>query len=289
MEAGFASTDSSFEDKIHRIAEDACRRAGACILKGSGSISLSNDIKSKIGSRDIVTEVDKLSQDVIRDTILAAFPDHSFLGEEDVDPGKEAASEAIQRFEMKENLWIVDPIDGTTNFAHGMPLCGVILSYVSKGTVMFGAIYDPFRDELFTAWRGKGAFLNGRKISCCETSELKSAVVCTGSPPNFLSLEACLRATNLISSKVRTMRMLGSAATMLSWVACGRVTAYFEADLNVWDLAAGALIIQEAGGKVTDVWGKPYSLRTRNIVASNTPIHSILREQLVEAEMWMKE
>jgi myo-inositol-1(or 4)-monophosphatase len=250
---------------------------------------LASDIKSKIGSRDIVTEVDKQSQECIRETILSNFPDHSFLGEEDIEAGREAASEAIKRFENKDNLWIVDPIDGTTNFAHGMPICGVIIAYVSKGTVIFGAIYDPFLDELFTAWKGKGAFLNGKRISCCQTSELKSAVVCTGSPPNFLSLEACLRATNLISSKVRTMRMLGSAATMLSWVATGRVTAYFEADLNVWDLAAGALIIQEAGGIVTDVWGQPYSLRTRNIVACNSPLHPILREQLVQSEMWMKE
>lgn len=170
-----------------------------------------------------------------------------------------------------------------------MPLSGVIISYASKGKVQLGIIYDPYRDEMFTAWRGHGAFLNDKKISCCRTDSLKASVVSTGSPPNFKSLEACLRATNLLSPQVRTMRMLGSAATMLSWVACGRLTAYFEADLNVWDLAAGALLINEAGGKVTDVWGKEFELSTRNLVASNGCIHDSLLSQLQASEMWIKE
>jgi myo-inositol-1(or 4)-monophosphatase len=141
---------------------------------------------------------------------------------------------------------------------------------------------------MFTAWRGQGAFLNGKRIHCCGTKELKSSVVCTGSPPNQKSLEACLRATNLISSEVRTMRMLGSASIMLSWLACGRVTAYFEADLNAWDLAAGSLIITEAGGKVTDVHNREYELATRNLVATNGHIHEQLISRLQQAEMWMK-
>jgi myo-inositol-1(or 4)-monophosphatase len=227
------------ENNIVEIAKEAANKAGLLILNSSGSINLDTGIISKIGSRDLVTEVDKQCQNVIKETILTAFPNHKFLGEEEVLPGIEASTSAIEKFKNEEHLWIVDPIDGTTNFAHGMPLSGVIIAYANYGVTKYGLIYDPFRNEFFTAWKGKGAFLNNKPISCCKTSELNKSVVCTGSPPNLKALEACLRATNLISSKVRTVRMLGSAAIMLSWIANGRLTAYFEADLNVWDLAAG--------------------------------------------------
>lgn len=167
-------------------------------------------------------------QALIKSTILEKFPCHEFLGEEDINPGIEASVNAINKYKEKDNLWICDPIDGTTNFAHGMPLSGVILAYVSKGELLYGHIYDPFRDETFSAWKGEGAFLNGKQIYVCQTPMMRSSVICTGSPPNFVSLAACLRATNLISSKVRTMRMLGSASIMLSWLSCGRVTGYFD-------------------------------------------------------------
>jgi len=284
-------SSSNVKKDIEDVAVKAALLAGECIRKGRGTINLNTtDIESKIGSRDIVTKVDKESQDIIKNTIISKFPTHKFLGEEDVAAGREASKEAIKKFEKEEHLWIVDPIDGTTNFAHGLPICGVIIAYASRGQVIFGCIYDPFFNESFTAYRGCGAFLNGQQIKCCNTDELASSVVCTGSPPNIKSLEACLRAQNILSSQVRTMRMLGSAATMLSWIAArGRVTAYFEADLNVWDLAAGALIIQEAGGKVTDVWGNDYTLSTRNLVASNGKIHDQLLKILQESEMYIKE
>ena len=311
------STDlEDFEISIDKVATAAARKAGDAILAGSGTISLRNDIYSKIGSRDIVTEVDKTCQAMIKDTIIAAFPHHSFLGEEDIDPGIEASVHAVERYKDVPHLWIVDPIDGTTNFAHGMPLSGVIIAYASYGITQYGAIFDPFRNELFTAWLGKGAYLNGTPIRCCGTSNLSGSVIATGSPPNLRALAACLRATQQISHKVRTVRMLGSAAVMLSWVAMGRLTAYCEADLNVWDLAAGALMIREAGqclfmyeiciaalyesplilypscntgGNVTDVWGREYSLTTRNLVASNGLIHRDLLHELVLAEMWIEE
>jgi myo-inositol-1(or 4)-monophosphatase len=282
---------SSFaiQEDIEKIAHQAVTAAGKIILQGSGNIDLSLDTKSKIGSRDIVTECDINAQQTIKEIISHAFPAHSFLGEEDILPGREAASLAIAEKVDLDHLWIIDPIDGTTNFAHGQPLCGIILAYASKGRVVFGCIYDPFRNEIFTAWEGQGAFLNGEKINCCNTLELASSIVCTGSPPNIQSMQACLRATNLLSAEVRTMRMLGSAAIMLSWLACGRVTSYFEADMNVWDLAAGCLIVKEAGGTVTDVWGGEYKLQTRNLVASNGNIHEELLSRLIVAECWIKD
>jgi myo-inositol-1(or 4)-monophosphatase len=285
------STSAILRDIFQDVAIKAVKKAGRKIKNGSGAIDLNDpyDITSKIGSRDIVTWVDVEAQEVIKKTLSSAFPFHTILGEEDLPPGREAATQAINDNIDEEHLWIIDPVDGTTNFAHGQPLCGVILAYASKGKVRFGCIYDPFRNEVFTAWEGQGAYLNGEQIRCCDTPLLKSSIVCTGSPPNYASLMACLRATNMISAEVRTMRMLGSAAIMLSWLACGRVTAYFEGDMNVWDVAAGALIVREAGGKVTDVWGEEYTLQTRNFVASNGKIHEELRGRLVASEMWLKE
>ena len=234
-----------------------------------------------------MTSVDKMCQYTIKSIILRDFPNHSFLGEEDISPGIDAAEKALLKLEKKKNLWIVDPIDGTTNFAHGIPLCGVIIAFCESGILKFALIYDPARKEMFTAWRGGGAFMNGQRINCCPSKELKTSVVATGSPPNFKSLDACLRGTTQLSKKVRTMRILGSAAINFAWVANGRLTSYFEADLNVWDVAAGALLVQEAGGKVTDVWGQEYSLTTRNIVSSNGKIHSELLENLQEVKMWL--
>lgn len=181
---------------------------------------------------------------------------------------------------------MIDPVDGTTNFAHGIPLCGVIIAHASNGEVVFGLIYDPLRNETFTAWKEGGAYLNGERTYCCNRTTLAESVLVTGSPPNMESFHACMRGTTTVGPEVRTIRMLGSAAIMLSWVACGRVTGYFEADLNAWDLAAGALIVKEAGGRVTDVWGKDYELATRNVVATNGDIHEVLRRKLYDAKMW---
>jgi len=272
---------------IGEVCTRAAREAGKVILEGSKKVNLLGGVTSKQGSRDILTEYDLASQALIKQVISSAFPSHAFLGEEDVEPGRDSSTQALEKVSVEDHLWIVDPIDGTTNFAHGQPLAGVIIAYAQKGVVQFGCIYDPFRDEMFTAWRGGGAFLNGTPISCCSTNDLKDSVISTGSPPNIESLHACLRATNLISSEVRTMRMLGSAAIMLAWVACGRLTAYFEADMNSWDTQAGALIIHEAGGRVTDVFGDEFTLTTRNLVASNGKIHDALTTRLKVAKMWI--
>lgn len=244
----FQTTNDWTEELISTTAFKACQIAGLKILEGSNTISLQDDIISKIGSRDIVTKVDMEVQEVIKDSILSIFPNHKFLGEEDVLPGRDESTKATENCMASKptSLWICDPIDGTTNFAHGMPLSGIILAFVSNGELVYGMIYDPFRNETFSAWKGKGAYLDGKRIQCCKTSLLKDAIVCTGSPPNLSSLNACLRATNLISKDVRTMRMLGSASHMTSWLACGRVTAYFEAGRYALNfLYDGSLIISK--------------------------------------------
>jgi myo-inositol-1(or 4)-monophosphatase len=215
-----------------------------------------------------------------------SFPDHDFLGEEDVPPGKDASAAAIDA-KLLENtnrwLWIVDPIDGTTNFVHGMPLCMPSIAAALDGEVLVGVIYDCHRNELFTAVKGRGAFLNGVPISVGPQETLGDAIVAMGSPPGTQSMENSLKGVAALMPKVRTIRMLGSAALMLAWVANGRLTCYWEYDLSSWDIAAGALLIQEAGGRFTDLSGQDFTLRTRKICGSNGNVHDavlhVLRDE----------
>lgn len=217
---------------------------------------------------------------IIRETISEAFPDHEFLGEEDVAPGKEASAASLEAMLSSPGdsgwLWIVDPIDGTTNFVHGMPLCMPSIAAAYRGEVMVGVIYDCHRDELFTAVKGRGSFMNGERLCVGQQKVIGQAIVAMGSPPATVSMEMSLKGIAALMPKVRTIRMLGSAALMLAWVANGRLTAYWEYDLSSWDIAAGALLILEAGGKFTDLNGVNFNLRTRQICASNGFIHDEL-------------
>lgn len=205
------------------------------------------------------------------------------MGEEDVAPGKEASAEAISKklsaSDRSDFLWIVDPIDGTTNFVHGMPLSmpSVALSY--KGEVVVGVIYDPHREELFTATKNGGAFMNGEPIFVGQENSIGEAMVAMGSPPGPESMNMSLKGVEALMPKVRSIRMLGSAALMLAWVANGRLTCYWEYDLSSWDICAGALLVSEAGGKFTDLEGSPFVPQNRKICATNSRIHEeILRE-----------
>lgn len=216
---------------------------------------------------------------------MKAYPDHEFLGEEQVAPGIDPAIAALEeKLEIGGWLWIVDPIDGTTNFASGIPLNMPSIAVAYNGEVMVGVLFDSHRDECFTAIRGRGAYLNGNRIQVGSQESLGDAVVGMESPAGQESLEQCLKAINPLMPKVRTIRMLGSSAVMLPWVANGRLTAYWTPDECAWDIAAGSLILQEAGGRVTDIEGNDYTLRTRSLVGSNGKMHDALLAVLQEAE-----
>lgn len=269
--------------QILSVAIDAGKKAGDIILGNAGGAEVVN---RKANSRDLLTLIDPLCEKTIKETILATFPDHDFLGEEDVPPGKEASAAAIDeklRNSKSEWLWIVDPIDGTTNFANGIPLNMPSIAAAYKGEVVVGVIYDPHRNELFTATKGGGAFLDGTPIKVGEQEELGDAVIAMGSPPGDESMQMSLKGIQALMPKVRTIRMLGSAAIMLAWIANGRLTAYWEYDLSSWDISAGALIIQEAGGRFTDLEGNDFNLRTRKICATNGKIHDALLKTLNQA------
>jgi myo-inositol-1(or 4)-monophosphatase len=253
------------------VAINCAAKAGEWIKSKSGSVA---QPELKYSQHDLVTEVDKGSERMIRNLIATHFPHHSFLGEEGVEPGPEASSKAIERASETEYLWIVDPVDGTTNYVHGFPFYSVSIALAYRGQVIVGVIYDPTRDELFVAERGKGAYVHGRKMEVSHEEKLGQSLIATGFPSEHLqALPANLKGIQALAPQVRNLRIAGSAALHLAYVAAGRLSGFWEIGLSSWDLAAGTLLVEESGGRITDVNGVPYHLGIRDVAASNGRIH----------------
>lgn len=260
------------------VAINCASKAGEWIKTKLGNFSR---LDLKYSSHDLVTEVDKGSEALIRNLVLTHFPDHSFLGEEGVEAGPAASAEALRSVQDAEYLWIVDPIDGTTNFVHGFPFFAVSIALAHKGEVILGVVYDPSKDELFIAEKGKGAYVHGKRMAVSGERDLRSSLLATGCPADqHTALPLNLRQFGAIAPQVRNIRIAGSAAIHLAYVAAGRLSGFWEIGLNSWDIAAGALLIQEAGGQVTDAQGNPYNLAVRDVVATNGHIHAELLEAL---------
>lgn len=269
-------------DRFAGVAESAAREAGQLIRERIGH---ARNIGEKTSNFDLVTEVDKESEAIIRTELLAAFPEHKVLGEEGVAPGSQASIEALSKALSAEYLWIVDPIDGTTNFVHGFPGCTVSIALVHKSEVIVGVIYDPLRDEMFSAGLGEGAYLNGDKISVSKEDSLEVSLLGTGFPVDReWARTVNLRGINALVPNCRNIRAAGSAALHLAYVACGRLSGFWEIDLNAWDLAAGSLLVQEAGGRVSNTDGQEYALDVRHIVATNGHIHKQMIHTLKHAD-----
>jgi myo-inositol-1(or 4)-monophosphatase len=245
------------------LAVQAAMKAGAVLKKRMGS-------KRTIGFKgpiNLVTEMDLLSEKIIVDEIERHFPDHAVLAEE------RPAVEKTSRF-----LWIIDPLDGTTNYAHGYPVFSVSIALAREGQIVLGVVYDPTRDELFTAERGKGARLNGRKIRVSSEANLSRSLLATGFPYD-------LRETTVnnfdhfrhLALRAQAVRRGGSAALDLCYVAAGRFDGYWEMKLGPWDIAAGTLMVAEAGGQITDFLGRPLHLSGKHVLASNGKIHPAMR------------
>ncbi|KUF86109.1 hypothetical protein AM588_10001867 [Phytophthora nicotianae] len=254
-------------DAMLQVAIAAARAAGAHM---KSHLSTSRVEKTKSNKDDLVTVVDKQCQDLVFATIKETFPSHEFLGEENVEPGSEASAKALRDMVSKEWLWIVDPIDGTTNFVHHRPASVVSVACAHLGEVVVGVIYDPYRDEIFTAQKGKGTFLNGQPAHVSHEA-------------SFSEGTCWLRYRH---QGQRTIAHAGLCAGIeLAWTAAGRQSAFFELDLNSWDVAAGALLVKERG-EVTNSDGTPFSLSTRNIVVSNNKgdIHGSMIELIKKAD-----
>ena len=214
------------------------------------------------GTVDIVTEADERAEAVIREILLGAFPSYGMLAEE----GGGLAGEADAR-------WIVDPLDGTTNYAHGLPIFCVSIALEKAGEVVLGVVHDPAREETFIAERGNGATLNGEPIRVSDTGELIGALIATGFPHDRTEMPEALDLFGRFAVLSRGMRRLGSTALDLCYVASGRLDGYYERGIWAWDIAAGSLILEEAGGKVTNYRGGKLDLDNREIVASNGRLH----------------
>ena len=268
-------------DAVLETAKAAARAAGSVMRENLGAALT----KTKASNKDLLTAIDPLCQQVIADQVQRAFPSHAFLGEESVAAGDAASAQALEEIMAAEWLWVVDPIDGTTNFVQGMPMSVISVGVARRGSPVVGVIMDPFRDEIFWAAAGRGAFLNGARVQTGPEASLGEAVIAAGSPPNMKSIAPSLRGVTALMPEARTIRMLGSAALHLAWIACGRLSAYFEPDLNAWDTAAGAVLLREAGGQITDLRGQDYTLSTRPILASNGRTHQAILGVLQAAEV----
>jgi myo-inositol-1(or 4)-monophosphatase len=223
----------------------------------------------KKGKIDLVTEVDLAVERVFRQLIADRFPDHQVLGEEF---GGSETSPAGP-------CWVFDPIDGTTNYAHGLPIFCASLALEIDGVAEVAAVFDPTRQELFTAERGGGAFLNGQPLHVSGAATLIDAVLVTGFPYDVHTrVEEIVGLFGAFIGRARAVRRLGSAALDLCYVAAGRMDGFWEGDLKPWDIAGGALLVEEAGGRVTNMSGEPFSSRRGHVLATNGRLHADMLE-----------
>jgi myo-inositol-1(or 4)-monophosphatase len=221
----------------------------------------------KKGAIDLVTEVDLAIERMFRDLVSGRFPDHAILAEEM--GGSRSVPEGP--------CWVFDPIDGTTNFAHGLPIFCSSLALEVDGVAEIAAVYDPTRRELFTAERGAGALLNGQPIRVSAAGSLIDAMLVTGFPYDVHTrLDEIVGLFRAFVGRARAVRRLGSAALDLCYVAAGRMDGFWEQDLNPWDIAGGALLVSEAGGRVTTLQGTAFTSRGRSVLASNHLIHDAM-------------
>jgi len=246
-------------DHIRRIAVAAAQEGAAVLHSRLGRLS---DIQKK-SATDLVTEADKASEKRILEIIRSAFPDHGILAEES---GTNEGSTHLQ--------WIIDPLDGTTNFAHELGVFSVSVAFKINDDVVVGVVLDPLRGELYWSVAGEGAWLNNRPISVSQTEAVADSLLVTGFPYNFEEhLDTImLRFTNCLKA-AQGMRRLGSAALDLCYVACGRFDGFWEQELKAWDTAAGMLIAREAGARITDFQDQPYTPGDRELLATNGHIH----------------
>jgi len=246
------------------FAVDLAQKSGALLKE---MFNKTHNIHYK-GEINLVTEADKLSEDLIIEAISRNFPDHGILSEE---------SPAITG--TGEMRWIIDPLDGTTNYAHGYPVFCVSIALENTGKVILGVVYDPMREEMFVAVQGEGAYLNGKKISVSDCSNLSKSLLATGFPYDIReSKENNLDHFNSMAINVQAIRRAGAAALDLAYLAAGRFDGFWELKLKPWDTAAGGLLVTEAGGGVSDIAGKKWNLQSPSLLASNGLIH----EQMIK-------
>ncbi|MDH5426675.1 MAG: inositol monophosphatase [Nitrospirota bacterium] len=260
---------NDIDDLTHTAIQAA--RLGGAILQDYAQKGFT--IESKGESINLVTEADLQSEKAIIQSIRTTFPEHQILSEE----------QGLQDIPQHPIKWIIDPLDGTVNFAHGFPMYNVSIGVEYEGTCIIGAIYDPTRNELFLGQRGRGATLNGTPIHVSATPTLVKALLVTGFAYDIhTATDNNLKEFSAFAIRAGGMRRTGTAAIDLCYIACGRLDGFWELQLKPWDTAAGKVIVEEAGGKITDYAGKPYSIYGSTVLATNGHIHSEMIEVLRE-------
>lgn len=254
------------------VMVDAARKAGRSLTRDFGEVE--NLQVSHKGPADFVSAADRKAEQILRDELLRVRPGWSFLGEES----------GVTEGTDPEHRWIVDPLDGTTNFLHGIPIFAISIAAERRGQLIAGVIYNPVMDELYVAERGGGAFMNDRRLRVAARHKLEECVIGTGIP--FLGHgdhPRYLRQMGTVMSEVAGIRRCGAASIDLAWVASGRLDGFWEQPLNPWDIAAGILMIREAGGFVTDVDGGDRMFETGGIVAGNENVQRRLLSLVAKA------
>ena len=253
------------------FAIQIAREAGGILIDRLGrALKISHK-----GDIDLVTEADLASEKLLIERIKSRYPRHGILAEES------GASEGIGALQGEgEWRWIIDPLDGTTNYAHGYPCFCVSIGVERAGRVEIGVIYDPTRDELFAAERGRGAVMNERRIHVSEVEDLNRAMLCTGFPYNVRERPDFARDFTKFTLSAQAVRRDGSAALDLAYVACGRFDGFWEEGLNPWDISAGLLLVEEAGGRTTDFLGRKLDIHTPSVIASNGLVHEAMMRVL---------
>lgn len=258
-------------EDLTQYREAACEaaRRGAAVLEEWRSRF---QVHEK-GRFDLVTDADLASQQTIQSYLLERFPGHAFLGEE------EGASKSRPSADAPPT-WIVDPLDGTTNYVHDCPMYCVSIGLQVAGELVVGAILDPRQNELFVAAKGQGAWLNSRRLQTSRTARLEEALLSTGFPPDLRKQERILEWWRFFSLRAQSLRRTGSTALNMAYVAAGRFDGYWAFDNHPWDVAAGTVLVREAGGIVTNVDGTTYDPYTPDALASNGPLHPVLLEAM---------
>jgi myo-inositol-1(or 4)-monophosphatase len=249
-------------------AVEAARRGAAVLEDWRGRFQVNEK-----GRADLVTDADLAAQQAVRSTLQARFPTHAFLEEEGGGDKARPASDAPP-------TWIVDPLDGTTNYVHDLPLYCVSIGLWADGDLIVGVVLDPRHQELFSAARGRGAFLNGNRLKTSRTKQLADALLATGFPPDVRGQERTLDWWRYLSFRTRSLRRTGSTALNLAYLAAGRFDGYWAFDNHAWDVAGGVVLVREAGGVVTNVDGSAFDPFTPDGLASNGPLHPVLVETL---------
>ncbi len=245
--------------EIVDFVQNLARQAGKLLVE---KLTKNNQIYYK-GTIDLVTEADKMSEELILAEISLRYPDHGILSEESAAKNERAAMR-----------WIIDPLDGTTNYAHGFPFFCVSIALEKDGVVVLGVIYDPTRDDLFFACRSDGAYLNGKKLHVSSVSDLSRSLLATGFPYDIrVSPDNNLNFFNAMAVKAQAIRRPGAAALDLAYLAAGRIDGFWELKLKPWDTAASCLMVEEAGGVISDMAGGTWRLDSPSLIASNGLIH----------------